>query len=160
VKVKAIMHVDQIDIHYGSKRIATHRRLYNNNQWCLDPEHYLELIQQRPQSFETARPIVEWRKRWPLCLEMLLERFRSKQGNTHGIKDFISVLMLYKQFAASEIEAAVNLALAADVGSSAAVAYILCSATRSCDQPVAGVRNWPRLAPADVSVYRQIGGDL
>ena len=80
--------------------------------------------------------LFEWRKRWPLCLEMLLERFRSKQGNTHGIKDFISVLMLYKHFAASEIEAAVNLALAADVGSSAAVAYILCSATRSCDQPV------------------------
>ena len=22
------------------------------------------------------------------------------------------------------------------------------------------VRDWPRLAPADVSVYRQIGGDL
>lgn len=160
VKVKAILHVNQVDIHYGSKRIATHRRLYNNNQWCLDPAHYLELIQQRPQSFETARPIVEWRKRWPLCLEVLLERFCSKQGNTNGIKDFISVLMLYKQFAASEIETAVNLALAADIGSSAAVEYILCSATRSCDQPVAGVPNWPRLAPADVSVYGQIGGGL
>lgn len=160
VKVKAILHVDQVDIHYGSKRIASHRRLYNNNQWCLDPAHYLELIQQRPQSFETARPIVEWRKRWPLCLERLLERFRSKQGDTNGIKDFISVLMLYKEFAASEIEAAVNLALTASIGSSAGVEYILCNATRSCEQPVAGVPNWPRLAPADVSVYGQIGGDL
>lgn len=160
VKVKAILQVDQVDIYYGSKRIATHHRLYNNNQWCLDPEHYLELIQQRPQSFETARPIVEWRKRWPLCLEALLERFCNRQGNTNGIKDFISVLMLYKQFTAKDIETAVNLALSADVGSSAAVEYILCSATRSSDQPVAGVPNWPRLAPADVSVYRQIGGDL
>ena len=136
VKVKAILQVDQVDIYYGSKRIATHHRLYNNNQWCLDPEHYLELIQQRPQSFETARPIVEWRKRWPLCLEALLERFCNRQGNTNGIKDFISVLMLYKQFTAKDIETAVNLALSADVGSSAAVEYILCSATRSCDQPV------------------------
>ncbi len=89
-----------------------------------------------------------------------MESFRNRQGNTNGIKDFISVLMLYKQFAARDIETAVNLALTADVGSSAAVEYILCSATRSCDQPVAGVPNWPRLAPADVSVYRQIGGDL
>jgi len=160
VKVKAILRVDQVDIYYGSKRIATHHRLYNNNQWCLDPAHYLELIQQRPQAFDTARPIVEWRKRWPQCLEALLDRFRNRQGNTHGIKDFISVLMLYKQYGASQIETAVKLALAADVGSSAAVEYILCSATRSCDQPVAGAADWPRLAPADVSVYRQIGGDL
>ena len=118
--------MSQVDIYYGSKRIATHHRLYNNNQWCLDPEHYLELIQQRPQAFDTARPIVEWRKRWPLCLEALLERFRNRQGNTNGIKDFISVLMLYKQFTARDIEAAVNLALTADVGSSVAVEYILC----------------------------------
>lgn len=160
VKVKAILHVDRVDIYYGSKRIAAHNRLYNNNQWCLDPEHYLELIQQRPQSFDTARPIVEWRKCWPICLEELLNCFCRKQGTTKGIKDFISVLMLYKQFAASEIETAVKLALTADVGSSAAVEYILHSASRSCGQPVASVDNWPRLAPADVSVYQQIGGDI
>ncbi len=154
------MQVDQVDIYYGSKRIATHHRLYNNNQWCLDPAHYLELIQQRPQSFDNARPIVEWRKRWPPCLEVLLERFRNRQGNTHGIKDFISVLMLYKRFAASEIETAVDLALSAGVGSSAAVEYILRSASRPCDPPVAHVDSWPRLSPPDVSVYQQIGGDI
>ena len=90
MKSKGDLAVDQVDIYYGSKRIATHHRKYNNNQWCLNPEHYLELIQQRPQSFETARPIVEWRKRWPLCLEALLERFCNRQGTTNGIKDFIS----------------------------------------------------------------------
>lgn len=160
VKAKAILHVDRVDIYYGSKKIATHNRLYSNNQWCLDPAHYLELIQQRPQSFETARPIVEWRKRWPLCLEELLDRFCRKQGTTKGIKDFISVLMLYKQYEASDIETAVNLALTADVGSSSTVEYILRSASRTCDPPVASVDNWPRLTPADVSVYQQLGGDI
>ena len=160
VKVKALLYVNRVEIYYGSKRIAVHRRLYNNNQWCLDPEHYLELIKQRPQSFDTARPIVEWRKRWPICLEELLERFRCKHGSTNGIKDFISVLMLYKQFEAKDIETAVKLALASDGGSSATVEYILRSANRSCDQPVGRVDNWPRLEPADVSVYQQIGGDV
>jgi transposase len=160
VKVKAILHVDHVEIYYGSKRIAMHNRLYNNNQWCLDPQHYLELIQQRPQSFDTARPIVEWRKRWPPCLEVLLERFRCKQGTTKGIKDFISVLMHYKQYDANDIETAVKQALTAGVGSSTAVEYILRSGSRSCDQPVAHIDNWPRLSPPDVSVYQQIGGDL
>ena len=160
IKVKAIVYVDRVSIYYGSKRIATHKRLYNNNQWCLDPEHYLELIQQRPQSFDTARPIVEWRKRWPICLEQLLDSFRRKQGATNGTKDFISVLMLYKQYAVNDIEVAVKLALTANAGSSATVEYILCSASRPCEQPIASVDNWPRLDPADVSVYQQIGGDI
>lgn len=160
IKVKAIVYVDRVCIYYGSKRIATHKRLYNNNQWCLDPEHYLELIQQRPQSFDTARPIVEWRKRWPICLEQLLDSFRCKQGTTNGTKDFISVLMLYKQYAVNDIEVAVKLALTANAGSSATVEYILCSASRPCEQPIASVGNWSRLDPADVSVYQQIGGDI
>ena len=77
-------------IFYGSKKIASHQRLYSNNKWSLDPEHYLELIQQRPQAFDSARPIRQWRKSWPICLERLLERFCQKQGSTKGIKEFIT----------------------------------------------------------------------
>ncbi len=130
VRAKAIAYVDRLDIYYGTKKIASHNRLYNNNQWCLDPAHYLELIQQRPQAFDTARPIVQWRKSWPTCFEKLLERFCQKQGTSNGIKDFITVLMLHEHFTASEIETAVELALIADVGSSAAVEYILRSESR------------------------------
>ncbi len=68
--------------------------------------------------------------------------------------------MAYKHFSASEIETAVELALIADVGSSAAVEYILRNASRPADQPVESVGNWPRFAPADVSVYQQIGGEV
>jgi transposase len=160
VRAKAIAYVDRLYIYYGTKKIASHNRLYNNNQWCLDPAHYLELIQQRPQAFDTARPIVQWRKSWPTCLEKLLERFCRKQGTSNGIKDFITVLMLHEHFTASEIETAVELALIADVGSSAAVEYILRSESRPADQPVESVDNWPRFAPADVSIYEQIGGDV
>ena len=160
VKSKAIVSVDRVEIYYGHKKIAAHKRLYSNNQWSLNPEHYLELIQQRPQAFDTARPITQWRKQWPACLEQLLERFCIKQGSSKGVKDFISVLMLYKQFRASDIQTAVEMALTADVGSSATVEYILRSTHRSCDQPGEHLTHWPRFEPADVSVYQQIGGDL
>jgi transposase len=159
LKVKAIIHVDRVDIFHGNKKIATHDRLYSNNKWSLKPDHYLELIQQRPQSFDTARAIVQWRSTWPVCLEKLLERFCSKQGTTKGIKDFVSVLMLYKEFDAKDIQTAVELALTAEAGSSAAVEHIL----RHCSKPVQqfkSVDNWQRLSPADVSVYQQIGGDV
>jgi transposase len=159
MKVKVVIYVDQVDIFYGSKKIASHERLYGSGKWNLDPEHYLELIQQRPQSFDTARVIVQWRKSWPECLERLLERLCSKQGTTKGIKDFISVLMLYRQFDAQDIQTAVELALTADAGTSATVEHILKHSSKP-KEPFACAANWQTFSPADVSVYQQIGGEI
>ena len=156
-QVKAILHIDSVDLFYGSKKIACHQRLYGKNKWSLQPEHYLELIQQRPQSFDSARPIRQWRKTWPNCLEHLLERFCQKQGSTKGTKDFISVLMLYKDHKADDIEHAVEKALEANVSSSQAVEHILVN-TNGQYPSFSALDNWQTLPPPDVSVYRQIGG--
>ena len=51
LKSQMVVYVDHVDIYYGSKRIATHRRVYGNNKWQLEPFHYLELILMRPQAF-------------------------------------------------------------------------------------------------------------
>jgi len=160
LKVRVVLYVDCVEVFYGSKKIASHQRLYNNNRWSLKPEHYLELIQQRPQAFESARPIRQWRKSWPFCLERLLERFCKKQGHTKGIKDFISVLMLYKDHGAGDIEAAVEKALSANISSSQAVSYILVNATTVEVPPAVPLANWRSLPPPDVSVYNQIGGEI
>jgi len=149
-----------VEIFYGSKKIASHRRLYSNNKWSLEPEHYLELIRQRPQAFDSARPIRQWRKSWPVCLERLLERFIQKQGNTKGIKELISVLMLYKDHAAEDIQSAVEEALSANVSSSEAVEYILKKSQNDHGAPFVPLSNWQSLPAPDVSVYRQIGGGL
>ena len=125
LKVKVVLYVNRIKIFYGGKKIASHQRLYSNSKWCLKPEHYLDLIQQRPQTFNSTRPIRQWRRSWPPCLERLLSCFCQKQGDTNGIKDFISVLMLYKDHAAGDIESAVDKALSANAGSSQAVKHIL-----------------------------------
>jgi transposase len=159
MKVKAIVHVERVDIFYNSQKISTHKRLYGNNKWELEPEHYLELIQKRPQSFETARAIVQWRKNWPQCLERLLERFCRKQGETKGIKDFVSVLMLYKDFDAGDIQTAIELSLTAEASTSATVEHILRYSSKPRQQ-FCCADNWQRLSPADVSVYQQIGGDV
>ena len=158
-KASVVLHVDRVEIFYANKKIASHDRLFSNNQWRLNPDHYLELIQQRPQAFYSARPIRQWRSSWPDCLERLLELFIKKQGETKGVKDFISVLMLYKEPDTKAIEAAIEKALSANTGSSDAVKHILIN---TCGQAThfGSLKNWQTLPPPDVSVYHQIGGAL
>jgi len=159
-KVNVVLYVDRVEIFYGSKNIASHQRLYGNNKWSLLPEHYLELIQQRPQAFESARPIRQWRQNWPYCLERLLNRFCQKQGHTGGIKDFISVLMLYKDHAAADIESAVEMSLSSNASSSQVVKHILINKEGDCDLSFSALDNWQTLPPPDVSIYGRIGGDI
>lgn len=158
-KANVVLHVDRVEMFYANKKIASHDRLFSNNQWSLHPGHYLELIQQRPQAFYSARPIRQWRSSWPDCLERLLELFIKKQGDTKGVKDFISVLMLYKDHDAKAIEAAIGQALHANTGSSDAVKHILLNGHDQATQ-FGSLENWQTLPPADVSVYHQIGGAL
>ena len=160
LKLNVLLYVDRVEIFYGGKRIASHQRLYSNNKWSLLPEHYLELIQQRPQAFESARPIQQWRRNWPLCIERLLEQFRQKQGHTKGTKDFISVLMLYKDHAGVDIESAVETALSLNVFSSQAVKHILINDKNRSDLSFSTLDDWQTLPPPDVSIYGQIGGDI
>jgi transposase len=159
-KVNVVVYVNRVEIFYGNKKIASHLRLYSNNKWSLEPAHYLELIQQRPQAFDSARPIRQWRKSWPICLERLLDRFCQKQGNTKGIKEFISVLMLYKDHAGADIQSAVEQALSANVSSSQAVEHILKKSADDHDASFAPLHNWQSLPTPDVSIYEQIGGGL
>jgi len=45
--------VDRIEIFTGTKKLSTHERMYGNNKWCLNADHYLELIQRRPMAFHS-----------------------------------------------------------------------------------------------------------
>lgn len=155
-KISAIIYINRIELYCGPKRIATHQRLFGNNKWQLDPMHYLELIHQRPQAFESARPIRQWRVHWPKCLEALLWRFRQKQGDTKGTKEFIRVLMLFKDHPHADVIHAAEMALKANVSSSEAVIHLL--AKDAPEDKIKPLENWLRLPPADVSIYDRIGG--
>jgi transposase len=154
-KVQIQMDIDRVDLFHAGKRLATHLRVFGNNKWQLDPDHYLELIQQRPGAFQEARPIRQWRQHWPPALERLLARFQASQGETGGIKDFVNVLLLYREHPAAAIQAAVELALEHQISSSAGVRHILLH-THGTPTP-APLSQWPATLPPDLSVYRQLG---
>ena len=72
-----------------------------------------------------------------------------------GIKDFISVLMLYREYSGQEIEAAVELALAHHLSSSQGVKHLLQTKSEPGHAPL---QQWPATLIPDVSVYGQLGG--
>ncbi|QCQ22101.1 IS21 family transposase [Desulfoglaeba alkanexedens] len=156
-KVKVLLYVDRVEIFSNGKKIADHERMYGNNKWCLHADHYLELIQQRPRAFHSARPIRQWRESWPKSLHVLLERFCQAQGETKGIKDFVNVLMLYRDHSAEAIETAVELAGKNRVSTSEGVRHLL-APKDSGDGTIECLSGWPSLPPGDVAVYGQLGG--
>jgi len=156
-KLKILLFVDRVEIFVGTKRLAVHERLFGNNKWRLNPEHYLELIQQRPMAFNSARPIRQWRERWPDSLHRLLASFCDSQCETKGIKDFISVLMLYKDHKPGDVEAAVELALEKNIRGSNGVIHLLLFITEP-DSAAIPLADWPSLPLPDVTVYGQLGG--
>jgi len=160
MKVQVIVHINVIEIFYAREKIAVHSRLYGNCKWSLDPSHYLDLIKQRPQAFDSARPIRQWRQDWPDSLEKLLNHFRNKSGFTKGTREFVSVLMFYKEYDPAEIESAIEEALISKVSCHRAVEQILNNRTKSLESPFKSLSGWECLPSADISVYRQLGGTI
>lgn len=156
-RLKILLHVERVEIFSSGKKIAVHERLFGNNKWGLTPDHYLELIQQRPMSFNSARPIRQWREKWPESLNRILASFCCSQGETKGTKDFISVLMLYSHYQPSEVEAAVELSLEKKLSTSQGVEHLLIYANEPEDT-ILPLSNWPSLPSPDLSVYGELGG--
>ena len=125
------------------------------NGWNNVRGNNLELIRRKPGAFDSALVIRRWRPAWPACLEKLLLRFRERQGDTTGIKDFITVLMLYRDYPPEDIEAVVELALENSVSTSDGIKHILVySGPEEHFEPLQG---WPATIVPDINRYAQLG---
>lgn len=123
--LRVVRTVERVDIHSGKQLLASHCRLYGNNKWSLNPDHYLDLLKMRPGAFRDARPIREWKKRWEPELHLLLERFQESWGENRDIKEFIEVLLLYRQHPGQEVAQAVRRAVSGGLSSAAGVRHLL-----------------------------------
>ncbi len=155
VVVSVLLGVAKIDIYLKGRQIASHKRLFGNNKWQLEPDHYLDLLEERSGAFNSARPIRQWRKSWPASLEKFLECLQKAQGDSKGTKDFIAVLMFYRTFEAKEIEAAVELALENNISSSDGVQHLLLY-TNGITPDVTALSGWESLPPSNIEQYSQL----
>jgi transposase len=95
-----------------SEPIAVHSRSYGQNQEILDPLHYLPLLLQRPGAFAHAKPVRQWREKWPPVYETLLAHLRDKWPDGRGLREFIAILYLHRDYSQAELEQAIQAALA------------------------------------------------
>lgn len=94
-------------VSWGMQVIARHKRCFTSGRWTLNPLHYLELLHHKIGALEHARPLREWRERWPESHNRLWARMRHRQGERNGSRAFLEVLMLYRSYSRQDMEAAV-----------------------------------------------------
>ena len=87
--------------------------------------HYLELIRRKVASFESARPIRQWRDQWPTQYETALERLRDRHGYSRGTREFIGILQLHQDWDLDRVSSAIQEALDAHCIELEAVRHIL-----------------------------------
>lgn len=102
----------RIDILVQKEVIASHPRCYGHKQDILDPLHYLPLLAERPGAFDHAKPIRRWRESWPPGYEQLLNHLREQWPEGRGVREFVRVLNLHRQYPADLVQQAVEQALA------------------------------------------------
>lgn len=102
----------RIDILDQKEVIASHPRSYECKQDILDPLHYLALLEERPGAFDYAKPIRRWREKWPAAYEMLLSRLREEWPEGRGVREFVRVLNLHRQYPPELVQQAIEQALA------------------------------------------------
>jgi len=91
--------------------VAEHLRCFGQEQDIIEPLHYWSLLEQRPGAFDHAIPVHRWREKWPKAYDQLLEELRERFPDGRGVREFIAILKLHKDYPQKQVEQAVLSAL-------------------------------------------------
>ena len=116
---------EQVSFYADQKKVAEHPRVFGNSKWQIDPLHYLDLVSQRIASFESARPIRQWRSNWHGDYEVMLQTLRRRHGEARGTREFVGILQLHRSYPADRIQEAVSEALRCQTYNLDSVKHIL-----------------------------------
>ncbi len=117
--------VERIEITNGQEVLACHARCYQREQDILNPLHYLPLLEQRPGAWEQAKPIREWRNRWPEVFDRYLDALRQHQPGTQATREFVRILRLHEDHPEERIAQALEQALAVHCYTAAGVKQLV-----------------------------------
>ncbi|MGG3884211.1 Mu transposase domain-containing protein, partial [Brevibacillus panacihumi] len=94
---------ERIEVYHGKNLIATHERCLDKGKELLQYDHYLDLLLTRPGAVLYARPIHQ--AGLPAIYQKFLDKCRYRPG---GMKEFVRLLLLHREFDASLVEEALN----------------------------------------------------
>jgi transposase len=101
----------RIELLYLDDVIASHPRCFEKERDILVPLHYLPLLVQRPGAFEHAKPMRNWRKKWPKSYDLLLQGLRENQPDGRGVREFLEILKLHQEYPEKIVTQAIERAL-------------------------------------------------
>jgi len=102
-------YVWRVEVACGDRVITTHERCYGKGQDILKVDHYLPLLIQRPGAFLYAKAVRQWKM--PEVYRKFLEVL-SQRGNGSGVREFLQILVMGRNYGQENLELAMSQALA------------------------------------------------
>jgi len=150
-------YAEEVTARCDGREIARHARGFRKGELVLNPVHYLPALQRKPHTLDHAEAFHRWN------LPLIYERFRREleQRSTDGLREYVEVLGLLRQFPQTEVTAALRRAAANRTFSADAVLFHLRLGERRQDVPaleMAGRWNLPRIeiARPDLARYEAL----
>jgi len=124
-------YAEEVTARCDGREIARHARGFQKGELVLDPMHYLPVLQRKPHVLDHAAAF----RRWDLPL--IYERFRREleQRSAGGLREYVEVLSLLRQFSQQEVTAALRRSAANRTFSAQAVLFHLRLRERRQDAP-------------------------
>lgn len=97
---------DRLEITDGLTLVASHSRTYKKDEYILQPEHYLDLLERRPHAVPYARPLLQ--HVWPEGYWELYRRMVSEVGPGPAGRDFIRILRCHGKYGADLVGTAIQ----------------------------------------------------
>jgi len=131
-KVSARVGAREIEVLADGQSVATHPRLRGSQLRSARPDHYLELLKNKPGALEHSLALRQEREqgRWPDCFDELWTLLKERVGASEAARQIVDVLMLCRDHDPKVVELAVRGALAAGAIDGRAVALLIDRKTR------------------------------
>jgi transposase len=113
---------DRVVLCGDGQEVAQHARIWEKEQVCFEPLHYLALLEIKPGALDHARPLAGWTL--PECFALLRRRLAAEREG-EGTREYIKVLRLLEQHPLPKLRAAVEAALPVGAITRDAVAQFL-----------------------------------
>ena len=113
---------DRVVLCGDGQEVAQHARIWEKEQVCFEPLHYLALLETKPGALDHARPLAGWTL--PECFALLRRRLEAEREG-EGTREYIKVLRLLEQHPLPKLRAAVEAALPVGAITRDAVAQFL-----------------------------------
>ena len=125
-------YAEEVAARCDGREIARHARGFQKGELVLDPLHYLPVLHRKPHELDHAQAFRQW------TLPLIYERFRREmeQRSGNGLREYVEVLSLLRQFPQREVTAALRRAAAVQSFNAQTVRFYLRLGERRQDAPV------------------------